>query len=338
MNLSTNYLGLNLEHPLVASASPLTKSYDGIMNLIQAGPAAIVMHSLFEEQLNETSNELDHYMSYGTESFGEALTYFPEIDSFEVGPELYLEHISKAKRNSDIPIIGSLNGSSQGGWINFAKMIEEAGADALELNIYHIPTDPFMDSADVEAMYLETVRDVVDSVMLPVAVKLGPFFSSIPNICHKMSKMGVKGFVLFNRFYQPDIDIEHLEVAPNLVLSNSNDLRLPLRWVAILFSRIKADFAISSGIHNANDVLKSMMAGANITMMAAELLKYGTGRISDIKREIELWMEEHEYSSINQMKGSMSQRRVADPESFERSNYMKILNSFKQDPTGKLLW
>ncbi len=338
MNLSTNYLGLNLEHPLVASASPLTKSYDGIMNLAHSGPAAIVMHSLFEEQLNETSNELDHYMSYGTESFGEALTYFPEIDSFEVGPELYLEHISKAKRNTHIPIIGSLNGSSQGGWINFAKMIEEAGADALELNIYHIPTDPFMESSDVEAMYLETVRDVVDSVRLPVSVKLGPFFSSIPNICHKMSRIGVKGFVLFNRFYQPDIDIEHLEVSPNLVLSNSNDLRLPLRWVAILFSRIEADFAISSGIHNAKDVLKGMMAGANVTMMTAELLKYGTGRILDIKREMELWMEEHEYSSIKQMIGSMSQRRVADPASFERANYMKILNSYKQDPTGKLLW
>jgi dihydroorotate dehydrogenase (fumarate) len=338
MNLSTKYLGLNLEHPLVASASPLTKSYDGIMNLVQAEPSAIVMHSLFEEQLNETSNELDHYMSYGTESFGEALTYFPEIDSFDVGPELYLEHISKAKRNTEIPIIGSLNGSSQGGWINFAKMIEEAGADALELNIYHIPTDPFMDSADVEAMYLETVRDVVDSITIPVSVKLGPFFSSIPNICHKMSRLGVKGFVLFNRFYQPDIDIEHLEVAPNLVLSNSNDMRLPLRWVAILFGKIDADFAISSGVHNATDVLKGMMAGANITMMAAELLKYGTGRINDIKREIIIWMEEHEYTSIQQMIGSMSQRRVSDPASFERSNYMKILNSYKQDPTGKLLW
>ncbi len=338
MNLSTRYLGLKLEHPLVASASPLTKSFEGIMNLAAANPAAIVMHSLFEEQLNESSNELDHYMSYGTESFGEALTYFPEIDSFDVGPDLYLEHIEKAKRNTEIPIIGSLNGSSKGGWINFAKMIEEAGADALELNIYHIPTDPLIESSDVEEMYLETVRDVVDSVMIPVSVKLGPFFSSIPNICMKMSRIGVKGFVLFNRFYQPDIDIEHLEVAPNLTLSTSNDLRLPLRWVAILHDRIDADFAISSGVHNANDVLKGMMAGANVTMMAAELLKYGVDRLGSIKREMELWMEEHEYSSIEQMRGSMSQRKVLDPASFERSNYMKILNSYKQDPTGKLLW
>lgn len=338
MNLSTRYLGLNLAHPLVASASPLTKTYEGIMKLAQAGPSAIVMHSLFEEQLNEASNELDHYMSYGTESFGEALTYFPEIDSFDVGPELYLEHISKAKNNTDIPIIGSLNGSSQGGWINFAKMIEEAGADALELNLYHIPTDPMVDSSDVEAMYLDTVRDVVDSIMIPVSVKLGPFFSSIPNICMKMSKLGVKGFVLFNRFYQPDIDIEHLEVAPNLTLSTSDDLRLPLRWVAILFGRIKADFAISSGVHNANDVLKGMMAGANITMMTAELLKYGVERIDSIKQEMEFWMEEHEYKSIQQMIGSMSQHRVEDPATFERANYMKILNSIKQDPTGKLIW
>lgn len=338
MDLSTSYLGLQLAHPLVASASPLTKSIEGIMNLVEAKPAAIVMHSLFEEQLNETSSELDHYMSYGTESFGEALTYFPEIDSFDVGPDLYLEHISKAKRYSDIPIIGSLNGSSKGGWINFAKMIEDAGADALELNIYHIPTDPLIDSADVEAMYLETVENVVKAISIPVAVKLGPFFSSVPNICMKMSNLGVKGFVLFNRFYQPDIDINHLEVLPNLTLSDSKDLRLPLRWVAILFGKIEADFAISSGVHRAEDVLKGMMAGANVTMMAAQLLKYGVQRIGDIKKEIELWMEEHEYSSIQQMRGSMSQHRVTDPEAFERANYMKILNSYKQDPTGRLLW
>lgn len=338
MDLSTRYLGLDLEHPIVASASPLTKSFEGIMNLAEANPGAIVMHSLFEEQLNESSNELDHYMSYGTESFGEALTYFPEIDSFEVGPELYLEHITKAKNYTDIPIIGSLNGSSKGGWINFAKMIEDAGADALELNIYHIPTDPFVDAAEVEARYLETVENVVNAVSIPVAVKLGPFFSSIPNICLKMSKLGVKGFVLFNRFYQPDIDIDHLEVLPNITLSTSKDLRLPLRWVAILFGKIEADFAITSGVHSAHDVLKGMMAGANVTMMTAELLKYGVERIGDIKKEMQLWMEEHEYKSIEQMRGSMSQQRVTDPEAFERSNYMKILNSYKQDPTGKLLW
>lgn len=338
MKLTTSYLGLTLEHPIVASASPLTKSLEGIKHLADARPGAIVMHSLFEEQLNSMSNELDHYMSYGTESFGEALTYFPEIDSFDVGPDLYLEHITKAKAYTDVPIIGSLNGSSIGGWINFAKLIEEAGADALELNVYHIPTDPFTDSTEVEAMYLDTVREVVKAINIPVAVKIGPFFSSIPNICKKLVDVGVSGIVLFNRFYQPDIDLDHLEVAPNLTLSTSDDLRLPLRWVAILFGRIDTDFAITSGVHNGRDVLKGLLAGANVVMTTAELLVHGAQRIGEMKAEMQEWMETNEYESVEQLQGSMSQLRVGDPATFERANYMKILNSYKQDPTGKLLW
>ncbi len=338
MKLTTSYLGLTLEHPIVASASPLTKTLEGIKHLADAQPGAIVMHSLFEEQLNNMSNELDHYMSYGTESFGEALTYFPEIDSFDVGPDMYLEHITKAKKYTDVPIIGSLNGSSKGGWIDFAKLIEAAGADALELNLYHIPTDPLIESTEVEAMYLDTVKHVMDAINIPVAVKIGPFFSSIPNICKKLVDVGVSGIVMFNRFYQPDIDIELLEVAPNLTLSTSDDLRLPLRWVAILFGRVDTDFAITSGVHNGRDALKGLLAGANVIMTTAELLMNGTQRIGEMKAEIQEWMEVNEYESIEQLQGSMSQLRVSDPTSFERANYMKILNSYKQDPTGKLLW
>ncbi len=338
MKLTTSYLGLTLEHPIVASASPLTKSLEGIKHLADARPGAVVMHSLFEEQLNNTSNELDHYMSYGTESFGEALTYFPEIDSFDVGPDLYLEHISQAKEYTDVPIIGSLNGSSAGGWIRFAKWIAGAGADALELNIYHIPTDPNIDSSTIEDRYLETVRQVVDAIDIPVAVKIGPFFSSLPNMCKKLSDIGVKGIVMFNRFYQPDIDIDHLEVAPNLTLSTSDDLRLPLRWVAILKGRIDTDFAITSGVHSGRDVLKGLLAGANVCMTTAELLVHGSDRIGQMKNEMVEWMEEREYESVEQLLGSMCQQHVIDPASFERANYMKILNSYKQDPTGKLLW
>jgi dihydroorotate dehydrogenase (fumarate) len=296
------------------------------------------MHSLFEEQIRSTSLEVDHFMSHGTESFGEALSYFPEIDDYEVGPELYLEHIHKAKKRTDVPIIGSLNGSSHGGWINFAKLIEEAGADALELNIYHIPTNPDTTGLEVESMYLDVIRNVMGAVSIPVAVKFGPFFSSIPNMCKRMTNLGVKGFVLFNRFYQPNIDVELLEVVPDLTLSTSDSLRLPLRWVAIMYHRIQADFAISSGVHNGIDVLKGMMAGASVTMMAAELLKHGIQRIPEIKEELVEWMEAHEYESIEQMQGSMSQMNVTDPGAFERSNYMKIINSIKQDPTGKLVW
>lgn len=336
MDLSTRYLDLKLNSPIVASASPLTKSMDGILRLAEGNPGAIVFHSLFEEQINAIGMEYDHYMSSGTESTGEALTYFPEIDSYEVGPELYLEHISKAKQQVDMPIIASLNGVSPGGWTSYAKMMEEAGADALELNIYYINTDPDRTGTQVESQYLEVVKHVVESVTIPVSVKLSPFLSSLPNMCKRLSNLGAKGFVLFNRFYQPDIDIEALEIVHDLKFSTSSSLRLPLRWTAMLYSRIEADLAISSGIHSGVDVIKGIMAGANVTMMTAEVLQNGIGRFEEIKQEVIEWMEEHEYKSLDQMRGSLSQKNSPDPSAYERANYMKVLQSIQQDPTGQL--
>lgn len=338
MDLSTKYLGLELENPLVPSASPLSKSMDGIKRLAEAGAGAIVMHSLFEEQINANSMEIDHFLSSGTESFGEALSYFPEMESYEVGPDSYLEHIREAKESVQIPIIGSLNGVSDGGWIEYAQLIEEAGADALELNIYYIPTDPNKSGAEIESMYLEVIRSVCKSVNIPVAVKFGPFFSSIPNMVKKMTQLGAKGLVMFNRFYQPDFDIRTMEVVPNLILSTSDELRLPLRWTAILYKKVVADIAITSGIHKGSDVIKGILAGANVTMLASELLSNGIHRIGEIKSEMIEWMELYEYDSVNQMRGSMSQVNTPEPAAFERANYMKVLQSIKEDPTGKLWW
>tara|TARA_R110000868_G_scaffold383578_2_gene650597 strand:+ start:16759 stop:17775 length:1017 start_codon:yes stop_codon:yes gene_type:complete len=338
MDLSTKYLGLDLENPLVPSASPLSKNLDSIKLLEDAGAGAIVMHSLFEEQINATSMEIDHFLSSGTESFGEALDYFPEMDSYDVGPDSYLEHIQQAKESTDVPIIGSLNGVSSGGWIEYAKLIEEAGADALELNIYYIPTDPDKTGSEIEAMYLDVIRRVCQSVTIPIAVKFGPFFSSIPNMAKKMSQMGAKGLVIFNRFYQPDFDIREMEVVPNLVLSNSDELRLPLRWTAILYKKVQADIAITTGIHVGTDVIKGILAGANVTMLASELLLNGIHRLTEIKSEMTRWMEDYECDSLDQVRGSMSQINVIEPAAFERANYMKVLQSIKQDPTGKLWW
>ena len=338
MDLRTTYLDLELENPLVPSASPLSTNLDGIKRMAEAGAGAIVMHSLFEEQINATSMEIDHFLTSGTESFGEALSYFPEMETYDVGPDTYLEHIRQAKEAVDIPIIGSLNGVSDGGWVDFAKLIEQAGADALELNIYYIPTDPDKTGTEIEAMYLEVIRSVCSSVRIPVAVKFGPFFSSIPNMAKRMTQVGAKGLVMFNRFYQPDLDIVNFEVVPNLVLSSSDELRLPLRWAAILYHNIQADIAITSGVHKGEDVVKGILAGANITMLASELIKNGIQRLPEIRDELEQWMTDFEYSSISQMRGSMSQINTPEPAAFERANYMKVLQSIRQDPTGKLWW
>lgn len=336
MDLSTTYLGLDLKNPIVHSASPLSEHVDNIKRLEDAGAAAVVMYSLFEEQITLESRELDHYLSYGSQSFGEALSYFPEMNEYKVGPEEYLARVSRAKEAVDIPIIGSLNGVSTGGWIRYAEKIEQAGADAIELNIYYVPTDPAMTASDVERMYLETVEDVKKSISIPVAVKLGPFFSNLASMATRLAKVGADALVLFNRFYQPDFDLDALEVVPNLVLSNSHEMRLPLRWVAILYGRIDVDLAITSGVHNHEDVLKGMMAGAKVTMMTSELLQRGIGRLTDILNEVGQWMDDHEYTSIRQMQGSMSQKNVAEPTAFERANYMKVLHSWRPDPTGRM--
>ncbi len=338
MDFSTHYLGLELKNPLVPSASPLSKNMDSLKRMADAGAGAIVMHSLFEEQITGSSMELDHFLSHGTESFGEALSYFPDLDEYEVGPDSYLEHIAEAKKSTSIPIIGSLNGVSNGGWINFAKLIEEAGADALELNIYYIPTDPELSGAEVEANYLEVIGSVCEAVDIPVAVKFGASFSSIPNMAKRMIQKGAKGLVMFNRFYQPDFDIRAMEVVPHLILSNSSELRLPLRWAAILYKKIEADIAITTGIHNGTDMVKGLLAGANITMVASELLLNGIDRIPEILTELKRWMEDYECNSIDEFRGSMSHVHTAEPAAFERANYMKVLQSLKQDPTGKLWW
>jgi dihydroorotate dehydrogenase (fumarate) len=329
MDLTTTYLGLKLKNPIVPSAGPLSHTVDSMKRLEDSGAAAIVMYSLFEEQIVHDAAELNHYLTQGTESFAEAITYFPEADDYNLGPEEYVEHIHMAKESLGIPVIGSLNGVSTGGWVKFAKKIEDAGADAIELNVYYIPTDPALAGTEVEERYLEVLRAVKSTIKIPVAMKLSPFFSSMANMAHKLDEAGANGLVLFNRFYQPDIDLETLEVTPNVILSTPQALRLPLRWVAILHGRVKASIAATSGIHTSEDVLKMLMAGADVTMMCSALLKHGPGRIKDVLAELRQWMQEHEYESVSQMKGSMSQKSVADPEAFERANYMKALNSYK---------
>jgi dihydroorotate dehydrogenase (fumarate) len=332
VDLSTTYLGLKLKNPLVASASPLSEQVDTVRELEAAGIAAIVMYSLFEEQIIHESLELDHFLFYGTESSAEIDSFYPQSGKYTLKADAYIEKLKKIKQAVNIPVIGSLNGVSTGGWIKYAKIIEDAGADALELNLYFVPTNPGVTASQVEENYLTLVHDVHNSIKIPLAVKLSPFFTSIPNIAKRMVEAGANGLVLFNRFYQPDLDLENLEVIPNLILSTSNELRLPLRWIAILYGQIKADLALTSGIHTAEDVLKASMAGASIAMMASELLAEGIGRIPIILSEMKDWMTRHEYESINQMKGSLSQKSVSEPAAFERANYMKVLNSFKSLP------
>jgi len=329
MSLSTNYLGLVLKNPIVASSSPLSHTVDSIQRIEDAGASAVVMYSLFEEQITFESLYVDHYLRNHTNSFAESLNYFPEMDQYNVWPDEYLNLIRRAKESVDIPIIGSLNGVSIGGWTNYASLIEDAGADALELNVYYVPTSADITGREIEDIYLDMLRQVKRSVTIPVAMKLSPFFSSISNMATRLVNEGADGLVLFNRFYQPDLDLENLTVTPSLVLSNSNDLLLPLRWVAILYGRILVDLAITTGIHSSEDVLKGLMAGAKVTMMASELLQNGVRRIREILREIETWMDEHEYESVAQMIGSISQQHCAEPAAFERANYMKILDSYR---------
>ncbi len=329
MSLTTNYLGLVLRNPIVASSSPLSHSVDSIRRLEDAGASAVVMYSLFEEQITFDSFYVDHYLRSGTNSYAESLDFFPEMNHYNVGPDEYLNLIRRAKEAVDIPVIGSLNGVSAGGWINYAGLIEDAGADALELNVYYVPTNLDLAGQEVEHIYVDMLRSVKRAVTIPLAMKLSPYFSSLGNIAKRLADEGANGLVLFNRFYQPDLDLETLQVAPRLVLSNSNELRLPLRWVAILYGRLLADLAITTGVHTSEDVLKGLMAGAKATMMASELLQNGLRRIKEILAEIEAWMIEHEYASVAQMIGSMSQQHCAEPAAFERANYMKVLDSYR---------
>jgi len=328
MDLTTTYLGLPLKNPLVASASPLSRRVDQVRRLEDAGAAAVVLYSLFEEQINHESRELDHYLNRGTETYAEALSYFPDLNYGNLLPDSYLEHIRQVKRAVDIPVIGSLNGVSTGGWIEYAHHIEQAGADALELNLYYLATDPELTSAELEDVYVQLVRDVRSQVGIPLALKLSPFFTALPFMARRFAAAGANGLVLFNRFYQPDFDVEALEVVPRVTLSTTQDLRLPLHWIAILYGRVPVDLALTSGVHDAEGVIKAIMAGASITMLASELLANGVGRLGEILGDVEEWLEQHEYVSVAQMKGSMSQQAVAEPAAFERANYMKTLHSF----------
>ncbi len=327
IDLSTNYLGLQLRTPLVASASPLSQEIDGIRRLEDAGASAVVLYSLFEEQLRQESFELEYHLEKGTNSFAEATSFFPRPDEFRTGPEGYLNHIRQAKNAASIPIIASLNGTTLGGWSKYAKQIEQAGADAIECNIYFIPSNPDIAGSAVEKTYIDILREVKISAHIPVAVKVSPFFSNMANIAKRFDEAGANGLVLFNRFYQPDINLDELEIQPNVLLSTPQALRLPLTWIGILYGRIRASLAATSGVHGPEDVVKLLMVGADVTMLCSTLLKNGISHLQHIEEGLLGWMEKHEYESVQQMKGSMSQSRCPNPSAFERAQYMKAVKS-----------
>ena len=332
VNLSTKYIGLTLKNPLVIAACPLTGKIDWLKQLESAGAAAAVMPSLFEEQIDHDDVEMAKAKEFGTESFAEALTYFPEMEDFQSAPDEYLKLIGQAKKAVKMPIIASLNGTGKGGWIRYAKMMQEAGADALELNVYYIATDPTMTSLEVEEQYLDLVASVKDSIHIPLAVKIGPYFSAMANMAHRLVRSGADGLVLFNRFLQPDIDLDTMETSPKLVLSDPYEFLKPLRWVAILHGRLNASMAITSGIHESDDLIKALLAGADVGMIASAVYHKGFKQVEEILKGLTKWMEEKEYDSVEQLKGSMSQENCPDPEAFARGNYMKTLISYSGKP------
>jgi dihydroorotate dehydrogenase (fumarate) len=329
VDLTTTYMGLKLKNPIVPSASPLSASLDNIKQMEDAGAAAVTLHSLFEEQIEFEAEALTHFLEHGTEQFAEALTYFPQVHEYRRAPDDYVEHIQQAKEAVDIPIIASLNGISPGGWTRYAKRFEDAGADAVELNIYFIPTSFHLMSYDIEDLYVKLLRDVKKHLNIPVAMKLSPYFSAMPHVASMLDAEGADALVLFNRFYQPDIDIEELEVTPNLQLSSPVEMRLPMRWIAILYGNVDCSMALTSGIHTPEDVIKAVMVGSDVANVCSVLLKAGIGKIDELLEGVTTWMEEHEYESVEQMKGSMSHKSVPEPAAFERANYMKVLNSYK---------
>lgn len=328
VDLSTHYLGIHLKNPLVVSACPLTGELDTLRQLEEAGAAAAVLPSLFEEQIEHEETAIQHLHEFHTESFAESLDYFPELDTYNIGPDSYLDHIRAAKQALGIPIIASLNGASPGGWTSYARMIEQAGADALELNIYVVPTETDLTGERVEQRYVELVGLVREAVSIPLAVKIGPFFSSIPNMAQRLVEAGANGLVLFNRYLEPDIDLETLDVVPHLALSTHEELRLPLRWIAILRDRVKASLAATSGVHQCDDVLKVLLAGADVAMTASALLKHGPRHLTDVLEQVQTWLVEREYDSVEQIKGSVSRHNCANPSGFVRANYMKALVSY----------
>jgi dihydroorotate dehydrogenase (fumarate) len=329
MNLTTKYLGLTLNSPIVVSASPLSEKIDNVKKMEDSGAAAIVLHSLFEEQILLEQLEFEHTTTAGSEGFAESLSFFPQHDEYRLGPEEYLDHIQKAKSTVQIPIIASLNGTTNGGWTSYAKKMEEAGADAIELNVYSIPSDFNKSGSEIEDNYINILKAVKSAVKLPVAMKLSPFFSNMANMAKKIDDAGVDGLVLFNRFYQPDIDLEEREVVPNVLLSHSSAMRLPMRWIAMIKDNVKADLAATSGIHTGEDVIKMLMVGANVAMLCSSILKSGISHIKTVENQMKAWMQSYDYASVEDMIGSMSQRKVLDPSSFERAQYMKALTKYK---------
>ncbi len=329
MDLRTTYMGLSLKNPLVASASPLSESVDKIKRMEDAGASAVVMFSVFEEQLRQESAVLEYALNAGTDSFGEALSYFPAMEDYQVKPDRYLQIIEKASKATQIPIIGSLNGVTNEGWINYAKSIEQAGAKGLELNVYWIPADPALTGAEVEQRYLDIVKAVKGAVKIPVALKLSPFFSSFANFAKRVDDQGVDALVLFNRFYQPDFDLEELEVVPQLNLSTPYEIRLPLLWIAMLHGKVKCSLGATRGVHSATEVIKYIMAGADVAMTTSALLQSGIDHLRVMLHDLQQWMEAHEYGSVRQMRGCLSQQHVADPSAYERANYIKVLESYK---------
>jgi dihydroorotate dehydrogenase (fumarate) len=329
MDLTTKYLGLTLPHPIVPSAAqPLTKDLDSLKRLEDGGAPAVVIHSLFEEQIEVEASNLGHYLEHGAESYAEALSYYPSHDEYVLGPDKYVEHVRSAKEALDIPVIGSLNGVSAGGWTEYATKIEEAGADALELNVYYLPTDPRLTGEAVESVYVDVVREVKSRVGIPVAVKIGPFFSSMANFARKLEEAGADGLSMFNRFYQPIVNPEELTVDAHLELSTSTEILLPLRWIAIIRQHTEMTLAATSGLHSEADALRLIMAGADVTHLCAAILKYGPGKIGEIRDRLAAWLEEHEYNSLDEARGSMSQANCPEPAAFERANYMKAIHRF----------
>jgi dihydroorotate dehydrogenase (fumarate) len=327
-DLTTHYLGLELKNPLVASASALSKKTSTVKKMEDAGISAVVMYSLFEEQITHDSLAFNYYMERGTERFAESLDYFPNLDRYNVGPDGYLERIRKNKEAVDIPVIASLNGVSNTGWVDYAEKMAQAGADALELNVYYIPTNPEITAREMEDNTVDLVRAVCANVEIPVSVKLSPFYSALPNLAERLVNAGAQGLVLFNRFIQPDIDVESMEVDPTLHLSTSEELLLPLRWMALLYGRVNVDLALTSGVHTGLDLVKAVMAGANVAMVASEFVAKGVGRATEMLAEMENWMTAYDHISVEKMRGSVSQQHVENPAAFERANYMKALQSY----------
>lgn len=329
MDLSTTYMGFDLPHPLIAGASPLSARLDTVKQLEDAGSSLIVLDSLFEEQITQEGIATTRSMELPKESYAEALSYFPEPEDFDLGPEEYLDHIRRVKAAVSVPVIASLNGTTVGGWLRYAQLIQEAGADGLELNLYEVAANPEETGEQVEARALEIVRNVKQSLTIPVTVKLSPFYSSLANMARRFDELQVDGLLLFNRFYQPDIDVEALDVERVVHLSDSSELLLRLRWLAVLFGKINAPLAVTGGVHTPQDAIKAVMTGAAAVQMVSALLKRGPAYLKDVRQGMIQWMEEHEYESLRQMHGSMSLLRTPNPAVYERANYVKILQTWE---------